>query len=216
MKYLLPLLSLMLCMQVNAQVVEPVAEKTIKTGKDEVTVLAYSPRGDNILVGTANGAYLFDIEKGKKVQEFEYEVDNSSIVYYAAFNDNGEYVVLIGYTGKRYIYDVKNGKKLSSTSGQKWIPDPRETAALGFNVRNSAFDRFYQQQEASHPATDITAKAQKHGKIDMVDDNGAIVQSLEFPDNKDQHHRSPCYFEPNGEYFVTGTDNGLVLFYKLK
>ena len=206
---------MLLCAFLQAQIVNSEAEKVIKTGKEEVTCLAIAPRGDVILVGTANGAYLYDIEKGKKVQYFEYSVDGSGIVYYAAFNENGEYIVLIGYTGKRWIYEVKSGKKLTSTSGQKWIPDPRETADLGFNVRNSDFDRFYQQLEASHPLKDVVAKAGKKGRVDFMSPTGEVLQSLEYEDNKDQHHRSPCYFGPNEEYFITGTDNGQVLFYPL-
>ena len=207
----------MICIaQLNAQVVGIEAEKEIKCGKEEVTVLSYSPRGDAILIGTANGAFLFDIEKGKKIQSFEYSVDKSTTVYYAAFNDNGEYIVLIGYTGKRFVYDVRSGKKQTSTASHKWIPDPRETAAMGFNVRNSSFDRFYQQLNATHLSKDIIAKAGKHGKVEFATATGEVQQTLEFPESKDQHHRSPCYFDPNGEYFVTGTDNGRVLFYKLQ
>jgi len=216
MKYLLSIFALLFIFQLNAQVVNTEADKEIKCGKEEISVLCYSPRGDAILIGTANGAYLYDIEKGKKIQSFEYSVDNSTIVYYAAFNDNGEYIVLVGYTGKRFVYDVKTGKKQTSTASHKWIPDPRGTAAMGFNVRNSSFDRFYQQMESTHPSKEIIAKAGKHGKVEFASVTGEVQQTLEFPDSKDQHHRSPCYFEPNGEYFVTGTDNGMVLFYKLQ
>lgn len=215
MRSLLSLFAIAVCVIAQAQIVAPTPENTIDCGKNEITCLTISPRGDMILVGTADGAFLYDIEKGKKVQEYPYDVDGSSVVYYAAFNENGEYLVLIGFKGKRWLYNTKTAKRDMKTTPHKWIPDPRETAALGFNVRNSDFDRFYQQLEATHPKQDITAKAGKDGLVEFVDAEGKTVQKLEFPENKDVHHRSPCYFGPNEEFFITGSDAGEVQFYKL-
>lgn len=215
MRIVCSLFALAMFAGVQAQILEATPSKTIKCGKSEITCLTISPRGDMILVGTADGAFLYDIEKGKKVQEYPYDIDGSSVVYYAAFNENGEHLVLIGYRGKRWLYNTKSGKRDMNTTPHKWIPDPRETAALGFNVRNSDFDRFYQQMEAPHPNREITAKAGKNGVVEFVDADGKTVQKLEYPENKDVHHRSPCYFGPNEEYFITGTDAGEVLFYKL-
>lgn len=44
--------------------------------------------------------------------------------------------------------------------------------------------------------------------------DGAAVQTLRFPENKDTHHRAPCLFHEGS--FITGTDNGRVLFYTLR
>ncbi|MBK6753268.1 MAG: hypothetical protein IPG69_06670 [Flavobacteriales bacterium] len=50
--------------------------------------------------------------------------------------------------------------------------------------------------------------------MEFSDVTGQVVQTLTFPENKDQHHKAPCLFM-DGQ-FVTGTDDGRVLFYTLK
>lgn len=196
---------------VSAQVVMTPAARTINAGKAEVTCLAIAPKGDRILVGTSNGAALYDIEKSKRVAEFPYNEDGSTVVYHAAFNDNGEFVVLIGFAGTREVWDVKDGKQDKVIAKHRWIPDAIRTRELGLKKGNSAFDRFYQQAEATEGA--ITARAGKDGVVVFTDKDGNALQTLSYPANKDQHHRAPCLFH-NGQ-FITGTDNGQVLFYDL-
>lgn len=198
-------------LQVSAQVVLVPPAKTINVGKQEVTCLAVAPKGDRILVGTSKGAELYDIEKGKRVASFAYDEDGSSVVYYAAFNENGEYVVLIGFAGTREVWDVKTGKQDKMIARYKWIPDAIRTRELGLKKGNSDFDRFYQQPEAEHDG--ITARAGKNGDVVFIDVDGNAVQNLTYPENKDQHHLAPCLFHEG--HFITGTDNGRVLFYDL-
>lgn len=193
----------------SAQVVKEPAARTLKLAKCEVTCLALAPKGDRILVGTDKGAELWDIESGKRVQAFPYAEDGSTAVYHASFNTNGEFVVLIGHSGKREVWDVKSGKVDKTLQGHTWIPDPRAVKAMGLDMKNSTFDRFYQQLEAR--SGDITAKAVEKGAVEFRDATGNAVQKLTFPENKDQHHRAPCLFTE--AQFVTGTDDGRVLFY---
>ncbi len=195
----------------NAQVVLTPPARTINTGKAEVTCVAIAPKGDRILVGTARGAQLYDIASGKRVVAFPYDEDGSGVVYHAAFNENGEYVVLIGFAGTREVWDVKNGKQDKMLAKHRWIPDAIRTRGLGLKKGNSEFDRFYQQAEAEHDG--ITARAGKNGEVVFIDADGNAVQSLAYPENKDQHHRAPCLF--HGGQFITGTDDGRVLFYDL-
>lgn len=195
----------------TAQVVLTPPAKTIATGKAEVTCLAIAPKGDRILVGTARGAELYDMESGKRVARFPYNEDGSEVVYHASFNDNGEWVVLIGYAGTREVWDVKDGKQDKMIARHKWIPDAIRTRGMGLKKGNSDFDRFYQQVEATEGG--ITAKADKNGMVVFTDDGGNALQRIAYPDNKDQHHRAPCLFR-NGQ-FITGTDDGRVLFYDL-
>jgi WD40 repeat protein len=195
----------------TAQVVLVPPAKTITTGKSEVTCLAIAPKGDRILVGTSNGAQLFDLEKGKRVATFPYAEDGSNVVYYAAFNENGEYVVLIGFAGTREVWDVKTGKQDKMLREHPWIPDAIRTRELGLKKGNSDFDRFYQQTEAEHGG--FTAKAGKEGDVVFLDADGNAVQNLTWPETKDKQHRAPCLFY--GNQFITGTDNGRVLFYDL-
>ena len=196
----------------QAQVVVEPAALTLRLAKCEVTCLALAPKGDRILIGTDKGAELWDIQSAKKVQTFVYNEDGSSTVYHAAFNENGEYVVLIGHSGKRVVGDVKNGKMDRVLNTYTWLPDPRAVKAMGFDMKNSTFDRFYQQLQAKHG--DITARSGAKGIVEFSDANGKVVQTLTFPENKDQHHKAPCLFM-DGQ-FVTGTDDGRVLFYTLK
>jgi len=196
----------------NAQAVLDPPARTIQLEKLEVTCLAMAPKGDRVLVGTSKGAYLHDLETGRKLLAFPFNEDESTAVYSVAFNDNGEYVVLIGFTGKRAVFDVKTGKQDKDLMNHRWIPDPRALKAMGLVMGNSPFDRFYQQSEATHNG--IRAKAEKNGSVIFTDVTGAEVQRLTYAENKDQHHRAPCLFTES--QFVTGTDNGRVLFYDLR
>ena len=94
---------------VEAPVVDPVPQRTLRTAKAEVVSLAISPKGDRLLVGLNKGAELYDLESGKRLHVLPFNEDGGTAVYYVAFNENGEYVVLIGYSGKRVVYDVVNG-----------------------------------------------------------------------------------------------------------
>jgi WD40 repeat protein len=197
---------------VNAQVVSEPVKRTMRTTKAEVVALAVAPKGDRLLVGLNKGAELYDLESGKRLQAFPFNEDGGTAVYYVAFNENGEYVVLIGHSGKRVVYDVKTGKPEPSLQQHRWVPDPRAVKTMGFDMKNSTFDRFYQQSEARHG--DMTVRAGKHGIVEFVDAEGKVVQKLEYPENKDQHHRSPLLFWQ--EWFITGTDDGRVLFYDVR
>jgi WD40 repeat protein len=196
----------------NAQAVLEPPMRTIRGDKLEVTCLAMAPKGDRVLVGTSKGAYLFDLASGKKLMTFPFNEDESTTIYAVAFNDNGEYAVLIGFTGKRAVFDVKTGKQDKDLMNHRWIPDPRALKAMGLAMGNSPFDRFYQQQEATHNG--IRAKADKNGAVSFTDASGAEVQRLTYAENKDQHHRAPCLFTDT--QFVTGTDDGRVFFYDLR
>jgi len=196
----------------QAQVVVEPAAITLRLAKCEITCLALAPKGDRLLIGTDKGAELWDIQSAKKVQTFVYNEDGSTAAYHVAFNDNGEYVVVIGHSGKRVVGDVKNGKMDRVLNTYTWLPDPRAVKAMGLDMKNSTFDRFYQQTQAKHG--DVTAKAGAKGIVEFSDGSGKVVQTIHFPENKDQHHKAPCLFI-DGQ-FVTGTDDGRVLFYTLK
>jgi WD40 repeat protein len=195
----------------QAQVVLEPPARTIKGVKAEVTCLAIAPKGDRILIGTTDGADLRDINTGKLVHHFDYLEDESTVVYHVSFNENGEFALLIGFTGKRAVWDVKTGKRDKMIAQHKWIPDAVRTRELGLKMGNSPFDRFYQQEEAKHG--DITAKADKNGVVVFTNAQGEAVQTLKYPENKDQHHRAPCLFTDTE--FITGTDDGRVLVYTL-
>ncbi len=194
-----------------AQVLETTPARTMRTAKAEVVALAVSPRGDQLLVGLNKGAELYDIESGKRIHAFTYDEDGGSTVYHTGFNDNGEYVVLIGHSGKRTVWAVKTGKQEKVISDHRWVPDPRAVKAMGLDMKNSSFDRFYQQSEVK--LGELTARSGKHGLVELVDAVGKVEQKLEFPGNKDQHHRSPLLVY-DGQLLV-GTDDGRVLFYTL-
>ena len=193
-------------------VLEPIA-RTIECGKAEVVFLAAAPKGDRLLVGTAKGADVMDLETGKRVFHLAFLEDDNETVYYAQFNENGEYVMLSGFTGKREIWDMKTGKKEGGNLANfRWMPNSLAMKERNLKIGNSPFDRFYQQESAQHG--ELTAKADKHGAVVFTGKDGASVQTLLFPENKDQQHRSPCLF--HGNEFITGTDNGKVLFYTLR
>ncbi|HRD53631.1 MAG TPA: hypothetical protein PKY96_13380 [Flavobacteriales bacterium] len=187
------------------------AERTLRASKAEVTCLAVAPKGDRILVGLNKGAELIDLESGKKLMTLPYNEDGSMAAYYCAFNDNGEYAVLIGHSGKRVVYSMKDGKAQPSLQQHRWVPDPRAVKAMGLDMSNSTFDRFYQQKEARHGS--YTLGAVKHGVIEVADNEGKTIQRIEVPENKDQHHLAPMLIWQ--EWLITGTDDGRVLFYKL-
>lgn len=201
----------MLTLQASAQVVLDPPVKVIDLGKGQVTCLAIAPKGDRILVGTDRGAELRDLETGKRVADFPYDENGSTTVYHAAFNDNGEYVVLIGFAGTREVWDAKTGKQDKRLAMYKWIPDAIRTRDLGLKKGNSDFDRFYQQGKAEHG--EVTAHADKEGAVVFTGADGNALQTLTFPENKDKLYKAPCLF--HDDLFITGTDDGRVLFYDL-
>lgn len=194
-----------------AQAVVDPPVKTIECGKMEITGLVIAPKGDRILVLNSIGAELRDIDTGKRVAEFKYDEDGSSTVYYGAFNENGEYVVLIGFAGTREVWDVTTGKQDKMIARYRWIPDAIRTRELGLKKSNSDFDRYYQQTRAEQNG--LVAHADKNGSVIFTNAEGNAVQTLTFPKNKDKHHLAPCLFHDGR--FITGTDDGRVLFYDL-
>lgn len=192
-----------------AQVSEQPSQ-TLRSGKDEVTSLAVSPKGDHVLVGTSNGAVYLNMESGKKVYSFPYEEDKGTAVYYTGFNDNGEYAVLIGYSGKRTVWNIITGKPEKVMTAHRWVPDPRAVKAMGLDMSNSTFDRFYQQTEAQFG--DLRVRAGKNGIVEFVDAEGKVQRTITLA-NKDVHHMAPLLI--SGKHLLIGADNGDVLVYDL-
>lgn len=203
--------TLLLSMAGFAQSITTPEERTIRVSKGEVVSLAVAPKGDRLLVGMAKGAEVIDLESGKKLFTLPYNEDGGTAAYYVAFNDNGEYAVLIGHSGKRVVYSMKTGKPEPSLQQHRWVPDPRAVKAMGLDMSNSTFDRFYQQAELKDNG--ITYRSVKDGAIEAVDADGKVTQRLEFPENKDQHHRAPLLRWQ--EWMLVGTDDGRVLFYRV-
>lgn len=195
----------------HAQIVQTPAERTLRTTKAEVVCLAVAPKGDRLLVGLNKGAELIDIESGKKLLTIPYNEDGSMAVYHAAFNENGEYAVLIGHSGKRVVYSTTSGKPQPSLQQHRWVPDPRAVKAMGLDMSNSTFDRFYQQAELKDG--DHLFRAVKDGVVEVTDAEGKVIQRLQFPENKDQHHRAPVLRWQ--EWLLVGTDDGRVLFFRM-
>ena len=196
---------------VAAQTVSEAPSRTIKTGKAAVTALAIAPKGDRVLVGTNNGAILHEIESGKKLYAFPYGEDGATAVYHVGFNDNGEFVVLIGPSGKRMVWSAANGAQEKVITPHRWIPDPRAVKAMGLEMSNSAFDRFYQQTEVKISA--VTVRAAKKGVVEFVGTDGKVSRTITFPENKDQHHQAPLLVWDS--FLLIGTDDGRVLFYEV-
>lgn len=197
------------CTFAFTQTVSESPTRTIATGKAELTAMAIAPKGDRLLVGTDNGAALFDIESGKKIYTLGYSEDKGTAVYYTAFNDNGEYAVLMGHSGKRTVWNLTNGKQEKVITSFRWIPDPRSVKAMGLDMSNSTFDRFYQQGEVK--IGEVTVRSGKNGIVEFVGADGKVQRTITFPENKDQHHRAPLLVW-DGKLLV-GTDSGNVLFY---
>lgn len=200
-----------LILPLAAQVVALPAERTARTTKAEVVSLAIAPKGDRLIVGLNKGAEVIDLESGKKIFTLPYNEDGGTAAYYVAFNENGEYAVLIGHSGKRVVYSMKDGKPQPSLQQHRWVPDPRATKAMGLDMSNSTFDRFYQQKELRDGA--FTYRSVKDGAVEVIDAEGMTVQTISFPENKDQHHRAPLLRWQ--EWLLVGTDDGRVLFYRL-
>lgn len=196
-------------LSVQAQVIAVPAAKTLRTSKAEVVSLAIAPKGDRLLVGLNKGAELIDLETGKKVLAMPYNEDGGTAVYHVAFNENGEFAVLIGHSGKRVVWNLKTGKPEPSLQQHRWVPDPRAVKAMGLDMSNSTFDRFYQQASLEHGGN--TLRSGKHGLLEVLGSDGKPVQRLEQPENKDQHHQAPLLLWE--DQLLLGTDDGRVLFY---
>jgi hypothetical protein len=183
--------------------------RTIRTGKAAVTALGISPKGDHVLVGLSDGAAYHHMESGKKVHTFGYSEDGGTAVYYVGFNDNGEFAVLIGHSGKRTVWNTVTGKQDKVINPHRWIPDPRQVKAMGLDMANSTFDRFYQQTEVR--MGDVLVRSGKKGIVEFLDTDGKVIRTLTFPENKDQHHMAPLLLWEG--HLLVGTDDGRVVFY---
>jgi len=192
-----------------AQVVNTTPLRTIRTSKSEVVSLAIAPKGDRILMGTGNGAELVDLEKGKRIHVFPYAADGGTAVYHVAFNANGEKVVLIGHSGKRAVWNVTTGKEEKVLRENLWIPEASQVRAMGLDMKNSSFDRFYQQTHVEHNGALL--RAASNGSVEVLKAD-KVVQVITVAENKDQHHRAPLIIH-DGRLLV-GTDDGRVLFYE--
>lgn len=208
----LPVLMAGLVVPALAQTVAETPSRTIKAGKAEVTALAIAPKGDRVMIGTSSGAVLCEIESGKKVHAFAYGEDGATAVYHVGFNENGEFVVLIGPSGKRTVWSAADGHQEKVITPHRWIPDPRQVKAMGLEMSNSAFDRFYQQQELT--VGELTLRAVKDGKVEFIGSDGKVQRTMSFPENKDQHHRAPLLLWE--DQLLVGTDDGRVLFYEVR
>ncbi len=191
----------------GAQVSEE-PSRTITTGKAEVTALAIAPKGDRILVGLNDGAVMHDINTGKKIHTFVYNEDKGTAVYHVGFNDNGEYSVLIGHSGKRTVWNNTTGEHERVITTFRWIPDPRSVKAMGLQMSNTTFDRFYQQGELR--IGDMLVRSGKKGIVEFIGPDEKVLRTI-VPENKDQHHRAPLLLWEN--QLLIGTDDGKVLFY---
>lgn len=205
------LAAVLFSMSAFAQSITTPEERAIRTSKGEVVSLAIAPKGDRLLVGMAKGAEVIDLESGKRLFTLPYNEDGGTAAYYVAFNDNGEYAVLIGHSGKRVVYSMKTGKPEPSLQQHRWVPDPRAVKAMGLDMSNSTFDRFYQQAELKDNG--ITYRSVKDGAVEVLGADGKATQRLECPENKDQHHRAPLLRWQ--EWLLAGTDDGRVLFYRV-
>jgi WD40 repeat protein len=183
--------------------------RTIRTGKAEVMALCVAPKGDRLLVGLNDGAALVDIATGKKVYPFTFAEDGGAAAYHVGFNENGEFAVLIGHSGKRTVWNTATGKQDKIINPHRWIPDARTVKAMGLDMSNSTFDRFYQQKQVR--LGDLLVRAVKNGAVEFVDTAGKVTRTISMPENTDQHHLAPLLLWEN--YLLVGTDNGNVLFY---
>ncbi len=198
-----------LALTAHAQVITVPAVRTLRTTKAEVVSLAVAPKGDRLLVGLNKGAELLDLETGKKVLAMPYNEDGGTAVYHVAFNENGEFAVLIGHSGKRVVWNLKTGKPEPSLQQHRWVPDPRAVKAMGLDMSNSTFDRFYQQSTLEHGGH--TLRSGKQGSVEVLGPDGKPLQRLDQPENKDQHHQAPLLVWE--DQLLLGTDDGRVLFY---
>lgn len=184
--------------------------RTIRTAKQQVVALAVAPKGDRLLVGTDKGGELLDLEKGKRLQQFAYEADGATTVYHASFNTNGEKVVLIGHSGKRRVWNLTTGEEEKVLRENLWIPEATTVRAMGLDMKNSSFDRFYQQTEAQHG--ELTFRAAENGTVQVLRGD-KLVSTITVAENKDRLYRPPVLVF-DGQLLV-GTDDGRVLFYTL-
>ncbi|MEZ4757447.1 MAG: hypothetical protein R2817_11525 [Flavobacteriales bacterium] len=184
--------------------------RTLRTAKQQVVALAVAPKGDRVLIGTDKGAELVDLEKGKRLQQFAYEADGATTVYHASFNANGEKVVLIGHSGKRRVWNLTTAEEEKVLRENLWIPEATAVRAMGLDMKNSSFDRFYQQTEAKHG--ELTFRAAENGAVQVLRGD-KLVSTITVAENKDRLYRAPVLVS-DGQLLV-GTDDGRVLFYTL-
>ena len=216
LKFAFAAAGLFLWQSLSAQIIDPTPTYTIKGLKDRVTCVKISPKGDMVLAGFGQYAALYDIEKGKKVAVFEHEYNRISAIYAVYFDDDGDRVCTVDMKGKRRFWDAYSGKLMTPSASTEFGPDPRAVTALGLGTKNSENNYYYTQREVDLPNLKMKAKSVRGGSIQIINnENEKVVQEIKFEKNKDRFHEPPCYVSSDDAWFVTGTDAGEILLYKL-
>ncbi len=187
-----------------------VPARAIRTSRQQVVALAVAPKGDRLLIGSDKGGELIDMEKGRRLQQFAYEADGSTVVYHVGFNANGEKIVLIGHSGKRRVWNLVTEAEEKVLRENLWIPEATAVRAMGLDMKNSSFDRFYQQTEVQHG--DLRFRAAENGAVQVLRDDKPLT-TITVAENKDRLYRAPLLVHDS--QLLVGTDDGRVLFYAL-
>ncbi len=205
--------------QSKAQVVDAIPVRTIKGLKSRVTHFSMNPREDRLVVGFGEYAAIYDYDKGKKICVMEHKMNGVSEVYYTEYHPEMDFALTVDSKGKKEYWDANSGKIAASTRGaREFGPDNRGVIAMGLTNGNTTNKYYYTQVEIAIPGGTIVAKSTNKGSIQFVDtatEDNKVVQELKFPETKDKFHMYPCWITPDGQFFVTGSDTGEILFYKL-
>ena len=83
--------------------------------------IAFSPKGDRLLVGGDRGASLLDVKTGKSIREFPMGTQGSSWISSVAFSPDGRRMIAGLRSEGAAIWDVKTGKRLLTLSDQSRV-----------------------------------------------------------------------------------------------
>lgn len=195
----------------QAQVVaeEPADEFKCKA---EVYFIGMTATEDKLVVGTDDGAQVFDMNSGKKLHDLVFE-DNrdDKAVFYIAFDETGRYCAGIGRFGHRVAWDLETGEEVTKNNDMHWLPTAQDVKGMGLTTKNKETDYPLMQRVATVPGNDDVTATAKSGKIEFASaEQEKVIQTLKF----DSSLTPVVLF--SGEYLITGCDDGTIGFYTIQ
>jgi len=183
-----------------------------------VKSVAFSPCGDNILIGGTTGALkLLDVNTGKEMRGFE---GHDGLIKSVAFSPDGKYILSGCSKNIIKLWDINSGQEIEEFLGYRegiesvaFSPDGKFIASKSWNSIVRIWDKSNRkelQEFKMFSNTDINSLFRPDGNYIAIKDDLSVklfdinthkaIIKLESEDDK---WISSVSFSPNGKYFVS-------------
>jgi WD40 repeat protein len=210
----------------------------LRTGKRTLTllakhheqVLAFSPDGESVAIGTVSGSVR--LKPSKKLGDVETETGHRDPIHVLGYREKGTMLVTGSIDGTARLWDCRTGKEVRSFShgGDEGLlalsPDARFLASLSSSRLVRLWDttcgrllRTYQSDQTEVTCLGLSRK----GRILAVGGSHGLLEVWDTLESKKLHHISSfsCRVNavscaPDGKTFVSGDYDGTVRLWNTK